>query len=706
MKNLAQELFLLTTTLSQLSNKDRIIQLFIESMNDIFHEYSFSWFPDKSAECGTMIDVCTRRKSYGFISCATSSRIDATITNLINNAVQLLAIFLEKIEQESLLQDQKNHLQILVDERTSELYKVNTQLEKELTEHKRTEKALYESEEKYRTLIQKIQAAVVVHGPDTGILICNSKAQELLGLTEDQLLGKTAVDPEWYFFRDDGSRMPTEEYPVNRVMASGEPIRDIVAGVHRSSTKEDIWILISADPVTDRNGKISQVIVTFMDITDRKKATEKIRESEQRYRMVFENSPVSLWEEDFSGLKVFFDELKSKGVSDIATYLNQHPETFQRLAGGVIKFIDINQSTLDLHGATTKEELFTNIAHTVTPEALENFVLALERLWNGDTEMVGDSVIRTLKGERRNVTAYLSICPGYEKSFSKVLTSLIDITDRKTVEEELLKLKDELEVRVRERTAELQAKSDELNENQKALINIVEDLNDKSRELEIANKELEAFSYSVSHDMRAPLRVINGFCQILLREYLDILDEKGKEYLQRMHSATLNMTQLIDSLLSLSRVSRSEIHHLEVNLSEIARDICNILSESDPERKAAFTIKKDIKIMADPRLIRIVMENLLRNAWKFSSKKSSSQIEFGLSEQNGRTVYFIRDNGAGFDMKYAQKLFIAFQRLHSNTEFPGTGIGLATVQRIIQKHGGKIWAEGETDAGATFYFTI
>ena len=226
-------------------------------------------------------------------------------------------------------------------------------------------------------------------------------------------------------------------------------------------------------------------------------------------------------------------------------------------------------------------------------------------------------------------------------------------------------------------------------------------------ELKAVNHELEAFSYSVSHDLRAPLRSIDGFSQALLEDYGSQLDHTGQDFLSRIRAATQRMGNLIDDLLTLSRVTRSSIRMEAVNLSQIASRIATDLQHGDPERRVEFEIAPELWVYGDAHLLQVVLENLLSNAWKFTSKHPQSKIEVGTMQQEGGIpTYFVRDNGAGFDMAYVDKLFSPFQRLHGMQDFPGNGIGLATVQRIVHRHGGRVWAEGEVERGATFYFTL
>jgi PAS domain S-box-containing protein len=253
-----------------------------------------------------------------------------------------------------------------------------------------------------------------------------------------------------------------------------------------------------------------------------------------------------------------------------------------------------------------------------------------------------------------------------------------DITDRKRAEQEILQLNSELEQRVIKRTEELEA----------------------------SNKELEAFSYSVSHDLRAPLRGIDGFSRALLEENGPNLDEEAKRKLGRVRSASQHMASLIDALLKLSRINRLDMRQEPVDLSLIATQVAAELQQSQPQRSVVFKITDGMITQGDPQLLRVVLDNLFRNSWKYTSKHPTAKIEFGRLERDGECVYFVRDDGAGFEMAHANLLFTPFQRLHRQTDFEGTGVGLATVQRIIRRHGGRLWAEGAVEQGATFYFTM
>jgi signal transduction histidine kinase len=253
-----------------------------------------------------------------------------------------------------------------------------------------------------------------------------------------------------------------------------------------------------------------------------------------------------------------------------------------------------------------------------------------------------------------------------------------EVAERSRAEQEILRLNAELEGRVRERTAQLEA----------------------------TNHELEAFCFSVSHDLRAPLRAIDGFSQALLEDFPKDVPEEAHRYLSRIRASTLRMGQLIEDLLNLSRVSRGSLNRAQVDLSELARQVINDIRQHDPERVVDISIWDGMTVSADQRLLRAALENLLGNAWKFTAHAEHGRIEVGVLRDGDHQVFFVRDNGAGFNMAYADKLFSPFQRLHSASEYSGTGIGLATVQRIVFRHGGRIWADAKVGKGAAFFFTL
>jgi light-regulated signal transduction histidine kinase (bacteriophytochrome) len=255
--------------------------------------------------------------------------------------------------------------------------------------------------------------------------------------------------------------------------------------------------------------------------------------------------------------------------------------------------------------------------------------------------------------------------------------------------------------------AELRAEVAERQQAQQRAQDLNKGLQQAILEVKAVNRELESFSYSVSHDLRAPLRGIDGFSQALLEDCKDQLDATGQDYLRRIRSATQRMGQLIDDLLTLSRVTRSDMHQEDVDLSRIASRLCTDFQQADPNRIVEFAIAPNLIGTGDARLLQVVLDNLLNNAWKFTANQPRAKIEFGaIVEENSVPLYFVRDNGVGFDMAFLEKLFRPFQRLHAMHEFPGNGIGLATVQRIIHRHGGQVWAEGTLGQGATFYFTL
>jgi PAS domain S-box-containing protein len=329
-------------------------------------------------------------------------------------------------------------------------------------------------------------------------------------------------------------------------------------------------------------------------------------------------------------------------------------------------------------GYTAEESIDRNIAFLL-PETGSDKTGLLARQFE-DAQAGDRHEMRLRAKDGRTLDIALGLAPLLDDDGNRVGLICIgrDFTERKRAQDEIRRINAELEQRVWERTAELEA----------------------------ANQELEAFSYTVSHDLRAPLRALNGFSKLVEEDAGDTLSDQARHMLQRIRAASLKMEHLIDELLKLARLGRQELQRADTNLSGIAEEIRAELAEAQPDRRVSWHIEPGLTARADRVLIRSVLDNLLRNAWKFTSKREDAEISFTSSKQRNETVYCVRDNGAGFNPAYAGKLFLPFQRLHKAEQFEGTGIGLATVHRIVKRHGGRIWAEGAVDQGAAFRFTL
>jgi PAS domain S-box-containing protein len=426
------------------------------------------------------------------------------------------------------------------------------------------------------------------------------------------------------------------------VMRSGVP----KLRYEEAQTQKDktVWLQTSKIPLTDLSGNIIGLLGTYSDITERKQALEDKRRSEQRLMLHFKQTPLAVieWNTD-------------------------------------MKIVEWNQAAERIFGYTRDEAIGRQVIDLIIPKDYKNQV-----------NRVADTLLSKQGARRhtnRNITkdGRIITCEWYNTPLVDdtgqvigVASAAMDITERIKTEQELAQYREHLEELVTQRTDELTR----------------------------VNKELEAFSYSVSHDLRAPLRSIDGFSQILLEDYVNTLDEQGKEYLQRVRNGAQRMAQLIDDMLRLSRLTRSQLAYQVVNLSEISTEIIAALQNESPQRSVEVHIAPDLLAHGDESLLIAVLDNLISNAWKYTSKKPHTVIEIGGFADDKETTYWIKDNGAGFNMKYVDKLFGAFQRLHHIHEFEGSGIGLATVARIIHRHGGSVWAEGEENRGATFYFTL
>jgi len=511
----------------------------------------------------------------------------------------------------------------------------------DITEQKRAEQALRESEERYRLIAERVTDVIWSMDMDLKYTYVSPSVVRQRGFSVEEVMAQKPED-----MMPPASLKTAANY-FSKALSweskrHGEPSRPVAVEVEMyCKDGSTIWVETTSSFLHDADGRPVGVVGVSRDISERKAAEAALRESEDKFRRLVED------------------------MNDAYCVLHGS------------KVVFANSRTAEMFGFALDEIVGKSVTDLAPPEVVAKFSKARDRRDAGDPgPQQYEMTLTTKDGEPRIVEFGTR---RIEYAGHPALSIVIrDISERKCAEEEVRRLNEELEQRVIERTTQLQA----------------------------VNKELEAFAYSVSHDLRAPLRSIDGFSQILFEDFGDTLDDEGKDHLQRVRAASQRMGELIDDLLSLSRVTRGEMCREEVDLSALVQAICEELQCGSDDRRAELIIAPGLVARGDARLLRAALENLVSNAWKFSSKRELATIEFGQTENNGHSAYFIRDNGVGFDMKYAGKLFGAFQRLHSPSDFEGTGVGLATVQRIIHRHGGEIWAESAVDVGTTFYFTL
>ncbi|MCJ7799526.1 MAG: ABC transporter substrate-binding protein [Polaromonas sp.] len=519
------------------------------------------------------------------------------------------------------------------------------QLQAEVHHRTDVQQQLRASQEMVQLMFGTAAAGIVMNTPDGRFMMANPAYLATVGYSEAEL---RTMDTHELTHPDDRSRYAGLR---DRMLASEfSSFSDEKRYVKKDGVA--VWVRSTVSLVRSLAGAATHIISVTEDITLRRTIQDKLRQSEVLLEIAGRTARIGGWMLELpAGPLVWSDE--------------------------VCKIHDIPLGT-----RPTLQEALGFYA----PEWREKITDAIESCIQDGKPFDEEVEIITAAGRRVWVRAIGEVVRDESGPLPRIHGSTQDITERKQAQENILRLNAGLEDRVRRRTAQLEA---------------------VNKQLEAANQELETFSYSVSHDLRSPLNTIDGFSQLLDRTVGEKIGEKGQHYLTRIRAGTRQMGELIEGLLSLAKLSRDPLQFRTVDLAAIARQVVRDYEDREPGRKVNMCIADSLSAEGDPRLLSVVMYNLIGNAWKFSSKQVVARIDVGSETAvNGERVYFVKDNGAGFDMAYADKLFGAFQRLHPPADFSGSGIGLATVQRIVARHGGRVWAHAREGKGAEFYFTL
>lgn len=520
-------------------------------------------------------------------------------------------------------------------------------------------RAKNESEEKFRVIFEAMSEGVIMRLADGKIAAANPSAERMMGGTHEEMMESVLPDRiPWKTIHEDGTPFTPETYPVAVTLETGKFCHNIVMGVpHKGGTL--IWLSINSMPLFRKGeDKPYAAVTTLNDITARKKIEDEVRKLNSELEQRVQDRTRSLAESE-ERMRLFFER----------------PLIGMAITSPAKGWIKVNDKACEMLGYSREELMQRNWADLTHPEDLAANEYLFDRMMKGEIDNYTLEK-RFIRKDGGVICANLSVAcvRKPDGSVDCLMTLIEDITKRKQAEENIQKLNQELRQR--------------------------------ATTIEASNQELEAFSYSVSHDLRIPLRAIDGFSRILLEDYEKKIDKEGKRLLNVIRDNTVRMATLIDDILAFSRVGRKDLALQKIDMAEMVKAVMTELSSFWAGRDVKLEVGPLPTADGDPTMIHQVWVNLLNNAIKFTRPRKKAVITVGGYRKGSENTYYIKDNGVGFDMRYVEKLFGVFQRLHSSSEFEGTGIGLAIIKSIVNRHEGKVWGEGKVDEGATFYFTL
>jgi PAS domain S-box-containing protein len=713
---------------------------------------------------GSISGMCVREKKViSCFDCLDDPRVDASACHELGLRAMILAplcngnqvIGVIKAAFQSPRQFTEREMKIL--EILSNLYE--SALSNALS-YKAGEEAQVQTEEQFRVLADSIPQLAWMARSDGHIFWYNRRWYEYTGTTLEAMEGwgwQSVHHPDYI---DQILSDVKHHWQAGKSFEMTFPLR--------KSTGEYRWFLTRVEPIKDSEGNVVRWFGSNTDITELRHAEEALRKAEETFRTVTDNAASCLFMMDKSGHPMFMNPAAKRvtgyqSIDEIKEKPLHYAVHWKKPDGSPYPMSEcpIDNAQAALVAAQNQDEIFCTkdgrlfpVVYSIAPLEKDGEVVGSVLEFRDVTEAkLAEAALKESEAKFRIITeampqmVWATRGDGYHDYYNRRWYEYTGVPPGSTDGEEWngmfhpedqerawkawrhsLEAGDpyEIEYRLRHHSGiyrwvlgrALPVRDEDgkiirwmgtctdIDDQKRAAELLEQRVGERTAELEAANRELEAFSYSVSHDLRAPLRGIDGFSEAVIGLYADRLDEQGKDFLRRIRAATQRMGQLIDEMLTLSRVTRKEMQRTEIDLSALVRAVADDLLGKEPERQVTFDIEPGLKAKADPVLLRTTLENLLGNAWKFTSKREKAHIFFGAQSLAGEMVYFVKDNGAGFNMEYDKKLFMAFQRLHRQTEFPGTGIGLATVQRVIHRHGGRVWGEGKEGEGATFYFTL